>query len=141
VTVVRTVNVWLQVQVGKVRKAVQVTAFVGPAIALLLLTLPHVSSRVAMGLFTFALGVQSLGQAGFVANISDVAPYNAGQLFGLCNTFGSFAGIVGVSAAGMMYEATGSFNSLFYLSAALYAIAAVVFGTSAKVEVLFDRRN
>jgi cyanate permease len=94
-----------------------------------------------MALFTMALGVQSLGQAGFVANMSDVAPHNAGQLFGLCNTFGSFAGIVGVSAAGMLYEATGSFNSLFYLSAALYTLGAVVFGICAKVDVLFDGRG
>lgn len=122
----------------RVRKTIQVTAFVGPAIALLLLTLPNVSSRFAMALFTLALGVQSLGQAGFVANMSDVAPYNAGQLFGLCNTFGSFAGIVGVSAAGMLYEATGSFNTLFYVSAALYAVGATVFGTCAQVGVAFD---
>ena len=37
------------------------------------------------------------GQAGFVANMSDIAPRHAGLLFGLCNTFGSFAGILGVS--------------------------------------------
>ena len=37
------------------------------------------------------------GQAGFVANMSDVAPRHAGLLFGLCNTFGSLAGILGVS--------------------------------------------
>lgn len=37
------------------------------------------------------------GQAGFVANMSDIAPRHAGVLFGLCNTFGSLAGILGVS--------------------------------------------
>ena len=125
-------------QVERVRKAIQVTAFVGPAVAMLLLTLPNVSSRIAMALFTLALGVQSLGQAGFVANMSDVAPFNAGQVFGLCNTFGSFAGIAGVSAAGLLYEATGSFNSLFYLSAALYTVGATWFGVFAKVDVVFD---
>lgn len=28
------------------------------------------------------------GQAGFVANMSDIAPRHGGKLFGLCNTFG-----------------------------------------------------
>ena len=37
------------------------------------------------------------GQAGFVANMSDIAPRHAGRLFGLCNTFGSLAGILGVA--------------------------------------------
>eukprot|EP00892_Ulva_mutabilis_P007198 jgi/Ulvmu1/4850/UM020_0136.1 len=120
--------------VVKVRKTIQVAAFVGPAVALLLLTTAQVTSGMAVGLFTMALGVQSLGQAGFVANMSDVAPEDAGQLFGLCNTFGSFAGIVGVSAAGFLLEATGSFNTLFYLSAVLYAVGAVVFGVWAKGE-------
>jgi hypothetical protein len=32
-----------------------------------------------------------------VANMSDIAPRHAGVLFGLCNTFGSLAGILGVS--------------------------------------------
>lgn len=129
------------VQVERVRKVIQVTAFAGPGIALLLLTLPNVNSQIAMGLFTMALGIQALGQAGFVANMSDVAPYNAGQLFGLCNTFGSFAGILGVSAAGVLYEATGSFNSLFYITAALYAIGATVFGLFAQFKVVFDREE
>lgn len=34
-----------------------------------------------------------------MANMSDIAPRHAGLLFGLCNTFGSFAGILGVSGA------------------------------------------
>jgi nitrate/nitrite transporter NarK len=116
---------------------IQVVALVGPAIALLLLTLPKVSAPVAMGLFTMALGIQALGQAGFVANMSDVAPKNAGQVFGLCNTFGSMAGIIGVSAAGMLYEATGSFNPLFYLSACIYLIGATVYGMHASGKAVF----
>lgn len=48
--------------------------------------------QVAVSLMTVALGTTSLGQAGFVANMSDIAPRQAGQMFGLCNTFGSLAG-------------------------------------------------
>lgn len=128
-------------QVVKVRKVVQVAAFAGPALALMLLTVSQVTSGMAMALFTVALGVQSLGQAGFVANMSDVAPDDAGQLFGLCNTFGSLAGIVGVSAAGVLLEATGSFNALFYVSAVLYAAGAVVFGLWAQGEPAFGGKT
>lgn len=32
--------------------------------------------------------------------MSDIAPRHAGLLFGLCNTFGSLAGILGVSGGG-----------------------------------------
>jgi ACS family sodium-dependent inorganic phosphate cotransporter/ACS family sodium-dependent inorganic phosphate cotransporter-like MFS transporter 9 len=52
--------------------------------------------RVAR-LLVMLLSYIPAGQAGFVANMSDIAPRHAGTLFGLCNTFGSFAGILGVS--------------------------------------------
>lgn len=123
-------------QVGTVRKGLQCFAFAGPAIALLLLTLPGLSSTAAMALFIGALGVSSLGQAGFVANMSDIAPKNAGQLFGLCNTFGSFAGIIGVSAAGYIYERCGSFNPLFTITSALYVIGAVAFAALSSADPL-----
>lgn len=119
------------------RKVIQVIAFAGPALALLLLTVSQVTAGAAMALFTVALGMQSLGQAGFVANMSDIAPKDAGQLFGLCNTFGSFAGIVGVSAAGVLLEVTASFNTLFYLSASMYAVGAVVFWMFAQGDTVF----
>ena len=66
------------------------------------------------------------GQAGFVANMSDIAPRYAGQMFGLCNTFGTLAGIVGVSAVGLIVERTGSFDPVFKLTALLYVLGTVV---------------
>ena len=66
------------------------------------------------------------GQAGFVANMSDIAPRYAGQMFGLCNTFGTLAGIVGVSAVGFIVERTGSFDPVFKITALLYIMGTVV---------------
>lgn len=66
------------------------------------------------------------GQAGFVANMSEIAPVNAGQMFGLCNTFGSLAGILGTASVGFIVEKTGSFNIVFQLTAVLY-LAATLF--------------
>ena len=47
------------------------------------------------------------GQAGFVANMADIAPGSAGQMFGLCGTFASLAGIIATSSVGLVVERTG----------------------------------
>jgi len=120
-----------------VRRGVQAVAFTGPALALLALTQPSVTPNLAVALFVAALGISSLGQAGFVANISDIAPQHSGQLFGLCNTFGSLAGILGVSLAGFVYEVTGSFNLLFNFTTCLYLLGAVVYFLAASCEPIF----
>jgi ACS family sodium-dependent inorganic phosphate cotransporter/ACS family sodium-dependent inorganic phosphate cotransporter-like MFS transporter 9 len=87
---------------------------------------------------TVALGTTSLGQAGFVANMSDIAPRHAGQMFGLCNTFGSLAGILGVVAVGFIYERTGGFALVFQLTAAMYVAATVLWNMWATGERVFD---
>ena len=48
------------------------------------------------------------GQAGFVANMADIAPGSAGQMFGLCGTFASLAGIIATSSVGFIVEKTGA---------------------------------
>ncbi|KAK9845874.1 hypothetical protein WJX81_004733 [Elliptochloris bilobata] len=114
------------VPVTDVRKRIQTVAFLGPAAALLVLANRTISPALAVTCLTMALGTTSLGQAGFVANISDIAPRYAGQMFGLCNTFGTLAGIVGVSAVGFIVERTGSFDPVFKLTALLYVLGTVV---------------
>ena len=54
------------------------------------------------------LGIASAGQAGFVANMADIAPGSAGQMFGLCGTFASLAGIIATSSVGLIVERTGN---------------------------------
>mmetsp|Transcript_17093 Transcript_17093/g.29254 ORF Transcript_17093/g.29254 Transcript_17093/m.29254 type:complete len:305 (-) Transcript_17093:149-1063(-) len=114
------------VNVTTVRKSVQTVAFLVPAVALMLLSQPGLSPQVAVGLMTVALGTTSLGQAGFVANMSDIAPRQAGQMFGLCNTFGSLSGILGVTAVGFIVEATKSFSPVFQLTAGMYVLGTAV---------------
>lgn len=72
----------------------------------------------------------------FVANMSDIAPSYAGQLFGLCNTFGCLAAALGIAAVGFIFEVTGSFDAVFKLTAALYVFAVLVWNLlcSGKVE-------
>jgi ACS family sodium-dependent inorganic phosphate cotransporter/ACS family sodium-dependent inorganic phosphate cotransporter-like MFS transporter 9 len=124
-------------QVLRVRRIIQCTAFLVPALALAGLAALPLSATQAMFVFVAALGIQALGQAGFVANMSDIAPRNAGTVFGLCNTVGCLAGIIGVALAGQLYQATGSFNALFFMTCALYAVGAVTFLLFSKADPIF----
>lgn len=58
--------------------------------------------------------------------MSEIAPQHAGQMFGLCNTFGSLAGIIGTASVGFIVERTGSFNAVFQITAVIYVIATFV---------------
>ncbi len=40
--------------------------------------------------------------------MADIAPGSAGQMFGLCGTFASLAGIVATSSVGFIVEKTGA---------------------------------
>ncbi|MEW5317340.1 MAG: hypothetical protein WDW38_008645 [Sanguina aurantia] len=113
------------VPVTNVRKALQTVAFLIPAIALQVLSQPGITPTAAVACMTVALGTTSLGQAGFVANMSDIAPNAAGKMFGLCNTFGSLSGILGVTAVGFIVEATKSFAPVFQLTSALYVLGTI----------------
>ncbi|KAI8477407.1 MAG: hypothetical protein J3K34DRAFT_515747 [Monoraphidium minutum] len=123
--------------VTTVRKAMQSASMLLPAAALLLLSQPGLSPGAAVACMTAALGVTSLGQAGFVANMSDIAPQNAGQMFGLCNTFGSAAGILGVVSVGLVVERTGSFAPVFQITAAMYVVAVAVWNLLCTGERVF----
>ncbi|GLI69264.1 hypothetical protein VaNZ11_013797 [Volvox africanus] len=125
------------VAVSAVRKGLQTVAFLVPAAALLVLSQPGISPAVAVGCMTLALGTTSLGQAGFVANMSDVAPRAAGKMFGLCNTFGCLSGIVGVTAVGFIVEATRSFAPVFSMTAVLYVIGTIIWNIFCTTEPLF----
>ena len=85
-----------------------------------------------------SLSLAVAGQAGFVANMSDIAPRYAGRLFGLANTFGSFAGILGVSAVGFVVEKTGSFDPVFKLTAVMYIAATIVWNLMCTGERVFE---
>lgn len=70
--------------------------------------------------------------------MSDIAPRYAGRLFGLANTFGSFAGILGVSSVGFIVEQTGSFDPVFKLTAAMYIAATLVWNLFCTGERVFE---
>lgn len=69
--------------------------------------------------------------------MADIAPRKAGQMFGLCNTFGSLSGIIGVSAVGFIVEKTGSFDLVFKITAAMYLLGTVFWNVFCTGDVVF----
>ena len=119
----------------RMRKIVQSIALLGPVVPLLALSFGNLNASQALLALTCSLGLTSVGQ--FTANISEVAPTNAGKLFGLSNTFGCFSGIAGVSVAGFVVEKTGSFGSIFLMTAMLNVFGAIVWNVFATAERQF----
>lgn len=113
----------------RVRKFAQCGSFLGTALCLTVLG-TATDPRVAMACFVGSFASISLGQAGFVANTSDVAPPRlVGRLFGLANTFGSFAGILSTSLAGYL-----GFEWIFKVTALVLVGGAAFYARFASAE-------
>jgi len=121
----------------KVRKIVQSVAFLGPAVALGPLV-TTTDPGVAVVCFTAAMAFLSFSQAGYLANMQDIAPKYAGRLFGLANTAGSLAGILGTTVAGVLIEKTGSWAIVFQLMVGIYVIGLISWNTLCTAEVIFE---
>ena len=76
-------------------------------------------------------------QAGFVANMQDVAPRYAGILFGLANTAGCAAGILGTTLVGFMIKQTHSWSTVFQLMTALYVVGTICWLALCSGDTLF----
>lgn len=110
--------------VTSVRKLMQTVAFGMGAAPLLVL--PTVTSPLlATALVTLSASCSALSLAAFGVNHLDVGPRYAGVLMGLSNTAATIPGIIGVAATGFIWQATGSFAPVFYLTAAVYVVGAI----------------
>lgn len=91
--------------------------------AIPLLVLPSVNSPgIAIVLVTVSSMSCALGFSGFCVNHLDIGPRYAGVLMGITNTAATVPGIVGVAITGFIVKATGSFATVFYLTAAVYMV-------------------
>ena len=107
-----------------VRKLMQTLAFALGALPLLVL--PSVSDPpLAIVLVTISAMCGALSLAAFGVNHLDVGPRYAGILMGISNTAATIPGIVGVAATGVIWQLTGSFSSVFYLTSVIYAGGAI----------------
>eukprot|EP00071_Canis_lupus_P031378 XP_022264935.1 solute carrier family 17 member 9 isoform X3 [Canis lupus familiaris] len=103
------------------------------------LCLGHTSSFCKSVVFASAsIGLQTFNHSGISVNIQDLAPSCAGFLFGVANTAGALAGVVGVCLGGYLIETTGSWTSMFNLVAAISGLGLctfLLFGEAQRVDL------
>lgn len=112
--------------VGRVRKAAQTMAFMGPS-ACLLASLGTDDPMTTVALISVAIGLNSFSLAGLYCNHQDLSPRYASILLGMTNTVASIPGVIGVAAAGIILDQTHSWE----LSLFVPSIACFVMGTAA----------
>ncbi|GIL86331.1 hypothetical protein Vretimale_13699 [Volvox reticuliferus] len=115
-------------RVGTVRKLLQVAGMLGPAACLCLAVSPLVgaSASLASALITLGLGFSALTLGGVSASHLDVAPRNAGLVFGAGNTAATLAGLVSVPVTGYLLQTTGSWPLVFGITAFHYVAGALI---------------
>ncbi|XP_062935258.1 voltage-gated purine nucleotide uniporter SLC17A9 [Cynocephalus volans] len=103
------------------------------------LCLGHTSSFIQSVVFASAsIGLQTFNHSGISVNIQDLAPTCAGFLFGVANTAGALAGVVGVYLGGYLIETTGSWACMFNLVAIISSLGLcifLVFGQAQRVDL------
>jgi ACS family sodium-dependent inorganic phosphate cotransporter len=111
---------------GFVRKLMQVTALVGGAFFLVLLTRATTPGMAVLAICC-ATGIAALAVSGFAPNCFDIAPRYADVIWGISNTFATLPGILGVYITGWLVDRTGSFSAPFLLTAAISVAAALFY--------------
>ncbi|KAI8472147.1 MAG: carbohydrate transporter [Monoraphidium minutum] len=119
----------------RVRKACQGVAFVGPAacmVACAALT-PGAppggggggsgEAGALVALLSLAFALSAWSRAGLYCNHQDLSPKYASALLGITNTAGAMPGVLGVTAAGYLLDATGSWGAALFLPAAAAQLA------------------
>ena len=93
---------------------------------------------MAILIMSLGTGLGSFVTGGFAVNHMDIAPRHAGTLMGLTNTAGTIPGIIGVSASGMILQATGSWALVFQVAAAVTVFGMLFFIAFGRAERLID---
>jgi ACS family sodium-dependent inorganic phosphate cotransporter len=121
--------------VTAVRKLAQGVAFLGPACCMLTLAAltpaagaPPPPVALVVALMSAAFALSGWSRAGLYCNHQDLSPRYASLLLGISNTAGALPGVLGVWAAGVALDRTGSWAlALFLPTAAAQLVGALVF--------------
>ena len=105
-----------------VRKSVGGVGLFGSAVTLVGMQYASTPGH-AVGLMVIALTFLSFAYAAVVPTLTDIAPKYSDVAYGVMNTFGALPGIVGVAVAGWLVQVTGSYESVFVLTAAVQLAA------------------
>lgn len=95
-----------------------------PAFFLIAIHYVH-TANAALACLVLAIGTQGLALSGYGVNHLDISPRCAGLLMGLSNTAATIPGILGVILTGYMVSATGGWDIVFFLAAAIYLFGVV----------------
>eukprot|EP00658_Telonema_sp_P-2_P002738 TRINITY_DN11019_c0_g1_i2.p2 TRINITY_DN11019_c0_g1~~TRINITY_DN11019_c0_g1_i2.p2 ORF type:complete len:127 (-),score=21.44 TRINITY_DN11019_c0_g1_i2:150-530(-) len=111
----------------------QSIAFVGSG-GLLVLTGFVEAQALAIAAVTLSVGLSGAATAGCIMVYLDLSPHYSGEFFSVGNTIGNLAGIIAPLVAGQILDSKGvdgnsgrsQWRQVFYLSAAVYAVALVM---------------
>lgn len=117
--------------VATVRKGLQVAGMVIPAVTLLLAASPITGGSATVGSLLIDLGLAANALTLGAVSVShlDIAPRNAGAVFGLGNTFATLAGFLSVPVTGFLLDKTGSWAVVFGVIAMNYILGAIAFAS------------
>jgi len=118
---------------GFVRKVLQFIAFVPPAV--MLVACGYSSNRILVVFFLIlAVAMQGLNSSAYGANFFDIAPSNAGVLYGISNTLATLSGIIAPALAGSILGEEAGVNqwrAVFWVGACILTAGAVAFAIAA----------
>ncbi len=120
-----------------VRKLMQTIGFGGLATCLLLIS-SVTDVWAAIGILCLGKMFSAAGIGGHSVNHMDIGPKYAGTLMGITNTAGTIPGIVGVYVTGLILDATGSWELVFQVTAAVTLFGMVFYLIFASGEKQFD---
>jgi len=114
-------------KVTRVRKTMQTVAFMGPALAMMSVTI--IDQPVAtVGLLTLGISLGAFSYAGLYSNHQDLSPKYASILLGMTNTCGALPGVIGVPLTGYLIKETENWElSMFAPSIFFYVTGILLF--------------
>jgi MFS family permease len=124
-------------QVVKVRKIMQSISLGGMAAAMMVVGYSN-NIWMAIGIMMIGNILGSAAIGGFVVNHMDIAPKYAGTLMGITNTAAAVPGIIGVYAAGMILEMTGSWVLVFQVAGTVSLFGMFYYLRNASSDKQFD---
>ncbi|XP_033353812.1 sialin-like [Bombus vosnesenskii] len=121
-----------------IRKIFMIFSHMGPAFALIIMTYVGCDAVTAIVMLIVALTFNGAACQTSLQNHQDLAPNFAGSLYGIMNTFGSFAGFIIPPVIGVLTnERNGveEWRVMFWISSAVFTSATVLFWLFGSAEI------
>ncbi|XP_054014708.1 putative inorganic phosphate cotransporter [Hylaeus anthracinus] len=124
---------------GVARKVCNTIAHWGPAVALIgLAAMPEHNTNVAVAILVIAVGLNAGSLCGFQINHIDLSPNFAGTMMSITNCIASVIAIIAPLVCGEIVtdeKNVTQWNTVFYLSAAIYILGNLIFIIFGQAEV------